>query len=123
MNRYAIALDWCHRMADRERARDELLRLSNTRTRAKATLVQNITDVDDEIIRRARELGIDASDLARGYERAYLRKCVRCATTPWTCTRAPATTSTKWSCHEHAGQHLDAADEVVKVSETGRVRR
>jgi hypothetical protein len=23
MNRYAIALDWCHRMADRERARDE----------------------------------------------------------------------------------------------------
>jgi cysteinyl-tRNA synthetase len=46
---------------------------STTRTRAKATFVQNITDVDDEIIRRARELGIDASDLARGYERAYLR--------------------------------------------------
>jgi CheY-like chemotaxis protein len=55
--------------------------------------------------------------------RVVLRKCVRCATTPWTCTRAPATTSTKRSCHEHAGQHLDAADEVVKVSETGRVRR
>jgi cysteinyl-tRNA synthetase len=34
--------------------------------------VQNITDVDGEIIRRARELGIDASDLARRSERAYL---------------------------------------------------
>jgi hypothetical protein len=34
--------------------------------------VQNITDVDDKIIRRARELGIDASDLARRYERACL---------------------------------------------------
>jgi cysteinyl-tRNA synthetase len=34
--------------------------------------VQNITDVDDKIIRRARELGIDPSDLARRYERAYL---------------------------------------------------
>jgi cysteinyl-tRNA synthetase len=34
--------------------------------------VQNITDVDDKIIRRARELGIDASELARMFERAYL---------------------------------------------------
>ncbi len=34
--------------------------------------MQNITDVDDKIIRRARELGIDASELARRYERAYL---------------------------------------------------
>ena len=35
-------------------------------------LVQNITDVDDKIIRRARELRIDAPELARMYERAYL---------------------------------------------------
>jgi cysteinyl-tRNA synthetase len=28
--------------------------------------------VDDRIIRRARELGIDPSDLARTYERAHL---------------------------------------------------
>lgn len=34
--------------------------------------VQNITDVDDKIIRRARELRIDAPELARMYERAYL---------------------------------------------------
>ena len=34
--------------------------------------MQNITDVDDKIIRRARELRIDASELARMYERAYL---------------------------------------------------
>jgi cysteinyl-tRNA synthetase len=35
-------------------------------------LVQNITDVDDKIIRRARELRIDAPEFARTYERAYL---------------------------------------------------
>jgi cysteinyl-tRNA synthetase len=35
-------------------------------------LVQNITDVDDKIIRRAHELRIDAPELARMYERAYL---------------------------------------------------
>jgi hypothetical protein len=34
--------------------------------------VQNITDVDDKIIRRARELGIDPSDVTRDNERAYL---------------------------------------------------
>jgi cysteinyl-tRNA synthetase len=46
------------------------LQLYNTRTRAKQTCrgfavryVQNITDVDDKIIHRARELRIDASDL------------------------------------------------------------
>jgi hypothetical protein len=121
MNRYAIALDWCHRTADRKRARelppralqhaharegdvrsrgsvrsgravrlratvydlphlghaktytqfDFLVRLLRARGFA-VTYVQNITDVDDKIIRRARELGIDASDLARRYERAYL---------------------------------------------------
>ena len=36
------------------------------------TYVQNITDVDDKIIRRARELRIDAPEFARTYERAYL---------------------------------------------------
>src|SRR3954454_24799968 len=36
------------------------------------TYVQNITDVDDKIIRRARELRIDAPELPRVYERAYL---------------------------------------------------
>ena len=33
--------------------------------------MQNITDVDDKIIRRAPEL-LDAPELARMYERAYL---------------------------------------------------
>jgi cysteinyl-tRNA synthetase len=33
--------------------------------------VQNLTDVDDRIIRRAGELRIDAPELARMYERAY----------------------------------------------------
>ena len=37
MNRYAIALDWCDRMADCERARDEPLQLYDTRMRAKQT--------------------------------------------------------------------------------------
>ncbi len=50
---------------------DFLVRLLRARGFA-VTYVQNITDVDDKIIRRARELGIDPSDLARGYERAYL---------------------------------------------------
>jgi hypothetical protein len=50
---------------------DLLVRLLRTRGLA-VTYVQNITDVDDKIIRRARELGIDAPDLARMYERAYL---------------------------------------------------
>jgi hypothetical protein len=81
------------------------------------TYVQNITDVDDKIIRRARELRIDASELARMYERAYLDDMLRCATTPWTCTRAPATTSTKSSARSsacsrrarrHQGPQLDA---------------
>jgi cysteinyl-tRNA synthetase len=54
---------------------DFLLRLLRTRGFA-VTYVQNITDVDDKIIRRARELGIDASDLARRYERfPRRRKC------------------------------------------------
>jgi cysteinyl-tRNA synthetase len=121
MNRYAIALDWCHRTRTVSGREMSPLQLYNTRTRAKETFVpadpsgqvglfvcgptvydlphlghaktytqfdflvrllrargfavtyvQNITDVDDKIIRRARELGIDASDLARRYERAYL---------------------------------------------------
>jgi cysteinyl-tRNA synthetase len=51
---------------------DFLVRLLRARGFA-VTYVQNITDVDDKIIRRARELGIiDASELARRYERAYL---------------------------------------------------
>jgi cysteinyl-tRNA synthetase len=50
---------------------DFLARLPRTRGFA-VTYVQNITDVDDKIIRRARELGIDASEVARRYERAYL---------------------------------------------------
>jgi hypothetical protein len=50
---------------------DFLARLPRTRGFA-VTSVQNITDADDKIIRPARELGIDASDLARIYERAYL---------------------------------------------------
>jgi hypothetical protein len=50
---------------------DFLVRLLRTRGFA-VTYVQNITDVDDEIIRRARELGIDAPELARRHERAYL---------------------------------------------------
>jgi hypothetical protein len=50
---------------------DFLARLPRTRDFA-VTYVQNITDVDDKIIRRARELRIDASELARVYERASL---------------------------------------------------
>jgi cysteinyl-tRNA synthetase len=50
---------------------DFLVRLLRARGFA-VTYVQNITDVDDKIIRRARELGIDASELARMFERAYL---------------------------------------------------
>src|SRR5918995_6267160 len=50
---------------------DFLVRLVRARGFA-VRYVQNITDVDDKIIRRARELGIDPSDLARRYERAYL---------------------------------------------------
>jgi cysteinyl-tRNA synthetase len=50
---------------------DFLVRLLRARGFA-VTYVLNITDVDDKIIRRARELGIDASELARVYERAYL---------------------------------------------------
>ncbi len=49
---------------------DFLVRLLRARGFA-VTYVQNITDVDDKIIRRAGELGIDASELARMYERAY----------------------------------------------------
>jgi cysteinyl-tRNA synthetase len=56
------------------------VQLYNTRTRAKETFVpadpsgnvQNITDVDDKIIRRARELGTELSAVARRYEQAYL---------------------------------------------------
>jgi len=121
IKRYAIALDWCHRMTDRKRARDEppralqhahareadvvptdpsgrvglfvcgptvndLPHLGHAKTytqfdflvrlpRARGFSVrylQHITDVDDKIIRRARELGIDPSDVTRRYERAYL---------------------------------------------------
>ena len=50
---------------------DFLVRLLRARGFA-VTYVQNITDVGDKIIRRARELGVDASELARTYERAYL---------------------------------------------------
>jgi cysteinyl-tRNA synthetase len=50
---------------------DFLARLPRTRGVA-VTYVQNITDVDDKIIRRARELRIDAPEFARTYERAYL---------------------------------------------------
>jgi cysteinyl-tRNA synthetase len=50
---------------------DFLVRLPRPRGFA-VTYVQNITDVDDKIIRRAHELGIDPSDVARRYERAYL---------------------------------------------------
>jgi cysteinyl-tRNA synthetase len=50
---------------------DFLVRLLRARGFA-VTYVQNITDVDDKIIRRARELGIHPSELARRYERAYL---------------------------------------------------
>jgi len=50
---------------------DFLVRLLRARGFA-VTYVQNITDVDDKIIRRARELRIDAPELARMYERAYL---------------------------------------------------
>jgi cysteinyl-tRNA synthetase len=49
---------------------DFLARLPRTRGFA-VTCVQKITDVDDKIIRRARELRIDASELACMYERAY----------------------------------------------------
>src|SRR3954453_9262878 len=49
---------------------DFLVRLLRARGFA-VTYVQNVTDVDDKIIRRAGELGIDASELARMYERAY----------------------------------------------------
>ena len=49
---------------------DFLVRLLRARGFA-VTYVQNITDVDDKIIRRARELRIDAPELARRYERAY----------------------------------------------------
>jgi hypothetical protein len=48
-----------------------LVRLLRARGFA-VTYVQNITNVDDKIIRRARELGIDVSELARMFERAYL---------------------------------------------------
>ncbi len=34
--------------------------------------MQNVIDVDDKIIRRARDLRIDPPELARAYERAYL---------------------------------------------------
>ena len=50
---------------------DFLVRLLRARGFA-VTYVQNITDVDDKIIRRARELRIDAPELARMFERAYL---------------------------------------------------
>jgi cysteinyl-tRNA synthetase len=50
---------------------DFLVRLLRARDFA-VTYVQNVTDVDDKIIARARELEIDPSDLARRYERAYL---------------------------------------------------
>ena len=50
---------------------DFLVRLLRARGFA-VTYVQNITDVDDKIIRRTRELRIDAPELARMYERAYL---------------------------------------------------
>ncbi|MEU4581740.1 cysteine--tRNA ligase [Kitasatospora aureofaciens] len=36
------------------------------------TYAQNLTDVDDKIIRRANELGVDSRDLAAEYERHYL---------------------------------------------------
>src|SRR4051812_38572435 len=36
------------------------------------TYVQNITDVDDKIIRRARERGVEPRELAAQYEAAYL---------------------------------------------------
>src|SRR4051794_22476012 len=57
--------------------------------------VQNIVDVDDKIIRRARELGIDPSDVTRRYERAYLDDMRALRNDSVDCTRAPATTSTK----------------------------
>ncbi len=34
--------------------------------------LQNITDVDDKVINRARELDIQPTDLAREFERRYL---------------------------------------------------
>src|SRR3954447_4368055 len=64
---------------------DFLVRLLRARGFA-VTYVQNITDVDDRIIRRAGELGIDASELARCTSARIRTTCGRCATTPWTCT-------------------------------------
>jgi len=68
---YTIVLDWSR--LPRKRARGEpsslLARVARTRGFAVA-YGQIITDVDDNIIRRARELRIDASELARMYPQA-----------------------------------------------------
>jgi hypothetical protein len=77
------------------------------------THVPNIADVDDKIIRRARELRIDAPELARVYERASLDDMRAQRTTPWMCARAHATAPTKSSagssvCSRRAGRHQGA---------------
>ena len=77
------------------------------------TYVQNITDVDDKIIRRARELRIDPSDLASMHERAYLEDMRALCNDSVDVTRAPATTLTESSarssaCSRRARRHQGA---------------
>src|SRR2546430_16511970 len=44
----------------------------------KLTYVQNITDIDDKIIRRAQEAGVESQELASRYEVAYLEAMPAC---------------------------------------------
>ncbi len=41
----------------------------------RVTFVQNITDIDDKIIKRSNDEGIDASEVAKKYEKAFFDDC------------------------------------------------
>jgi cysteinyl-tRNA synthetase len=41
----------------------------------KVRFVQNLTDVDDKIIKRANEEGIDSQEIAEKYTRVYFEQC------------------------------------------------
>jgi hypothetical protein len=123
------------------------LQFYNTRTRAKQTFVPadssgrvglfvcgpaayELPHLGHAKTRRASGLGSTRPRSRACTSARIWTTCGRCATTPWTCTRAPATTSTKSSARSsacgrrarrHQGAQLDA--QLVEVIHCWAIRR